>query len=74
MEVVHNFKNNNNIINDKAIKHYIVGRKLFSLLAMTLEVSLEITLHRLIGLYWVFFVGFLIFGMRTMYVSLSLEV
>lgn len=74
MEVVHNFKNNNNIINDKAIKHYIVGRKLFSLLAMTLEVSLEITLHRLIGLYWVIFVGFLIFGMRTMYVSLSLEV
>ena len=74
MEVVHNFKNNNNIINDKAIKHYIVGRKLFSLVAMTLEVSLEITLHRLIGLYWVIFVGFLIFGMRTMYVSLSLEV
>ena len=29
----------------------ILGRKRFSRLAMTLEVSLEITLQRLIGLY-----------------------
>ena len=49
----------------------IHGRNVFSLLAMTLDVSLESTLHRLMGLYWVIFVGFLTFGMRTMCVSLN---
>ena len=34
----------------------IRGRNIFSLLAITLDVSLEITLHRLMGLYWVIFV------------------
>ena len=49
----------------------IDGRKHFSPLAMTLDVSLEMTLQRLIGLYWVIFIGFLTFRIRTMCVSLK---
>lgn len=49
----------------------MLGRKRLSLFAKTFVASLEIIMLRLIGLYYVILVGFFIFGMRIMWVSLN---
>ena len=49
----------------------ICGKKVFSLLARTFEASLETTLLRVMGLYYVILVGVLTLGIRTMCVSLN---
>ena len=49
-----------------------IWKERFSLFARTLEASLEMTLLKLMGLYWVIFVGFFTFGMSTIWVSLKL--
>lgn len=49
----------------------MLGRKRLSLFAKTFVASLEIIMLRLIGLYCVILVGFFIFGMRIMWVSLN---
>ena len=50
----------------------ISRRKHLSLLAITLEASLEMTLLSLMGLYCVIFVGFFTFGIRIIWVPLNL--
>ena len=76
--MVHCFKGYQHIINNKVVtrKSTLVftlmwGNKRFSLLAKTLEASLDTTLLRLMGLYQVLFVGFFTFGISIMWVSLN---
>ena len=78
VKVMHSFKCHKNIISNEVVRHEgtlvftnNVREETFEPFAKTFVASLEIIMLRLIGLYYVVSVGFFIFGMRIMWVSLN---